>query len=137
LDSNREPIFDDQNFFNAYVKKMPIGMNITSIFYEIPYWEHLKIYHLLDPMHRFINVTSSSLRYISSKKSDTLGVRRDLISSNTKKKKWLRKKSRGEVGPSWSFKEGDVPWILKKYKFSLVKDVILGVKVPSLYKLVV
>jgi hypothetical protein len=46
-----------------------------------------------------------------------------------------KKKSRGEVGPSWSFKEGDVPWILKKDDFSLVKDVILGVKAPSLYGL--
>jgi hypothetical protein len=41
-------------------------------------------------------------------------MRRDIISSKTKKKHWPRKESRGEVGPSWSFKEGDVPWILKK-----------------------
>jgi hypothetical protein len=43
-----------------------------------------------------------------------LVVRRDLISSKTKKKHWPRQETRGEVGPSWSFKEGDVPWILKK-----------------------
>ena len=49
------------------------------------------------------------------KKSDTVVVRRDLISSNTKKRHWPRKESRGEDGPSWSFKEGGVPWILKKY----------------------
>ena len=66
-------------------------------------------------------------------KSDTLVVRRDLISSNTKKRHWPRKESRGEVGPSWYFKEGDVPWILKKYDISMVKDVLLGVKAPSLY----
>ena len=60
-------------------------------------------------------------------------VRRDLISSKTKNKHCPRKESRGEVGPSWSFKEGDVPWILKKVDVSLAKEVILGVKVPSLY----
>ena len=64
---------------------------------------------------------------------DTLVVRRDLISSNTKKRHWPRKYSRGEVGPSWSFKEGDVPWILKKDDLYMVKDVILGLKAPYLY----
>jgi hypothetical protein len=62
-----------------------------------------------------------------------LVVRRDLIASNTKKRHWPRKETKGEVGPSWSFKEGDVPWILKKDGFSGAKDVILGVKAPSLY----
>jgi hypothetical protein len=108
-------------------------MKRKSIFYELPYWEHLKISHLLDPMHIFKNVSSSLWRHISSKESDTLAVRRDLISSKTKKKHWPRQESRGEVGPSWSFKEGDVPWILKKEDLSLEKEVILGVKVPSLY----
>ena len=60
-------------------------------------------------------------------------MRRDLISSKTKNKHWPRKESRGEVDLSWSFKEGDVPWILKKEDFSLAKEVILGVKVPYLY----
>jgi hypothetical protein len=62
-----------------------------------------------------------------------LDVRRDLISSKNKKKHWPRQESRGEVGPSWSFKEGDVPWILNKEDISLAKEVILGVKVPYLY----
>ena len=46
-----------------------------------------------------------------------LAIRRDLISSKTKNKHWPRKESKGEVGPSWYFKEGDVPWILKKMIF--------------------
>jgi hypothetical protein len=62
-----------------------------------------------------------------------LVVRRDLISSKNKKKHWKIQESRGEVGPSWSFKEGDVPWILKKDDIYFSKEVILGVKVPSLY----
>jgi len=37
------------------------------------------------------------------------------------------KEKGGEAHPSWSFKEGVVPWILKKDDLSLVKNVILGV----------
>jgi hypothetical protein len=133
FDSNGEPMFDDPEFFDTYVEKIPIGMKRKYVFYELPYWEHLKIGHLLDPMHILKNVSSSLWRHISWNKSDTLVVRRDLIASNTKKRHWPRKETRGEVGPSWSFKEGDVPWILKKDDLSMVKDVILGVKAPSLY----
>ena len=84
-------------------------------------------------MHILKNVSSSLWRHISSKKSDTLAVMIDLISSNTKKKHWTKNKNIGEVGHSWSFKEGGVPWILKKDDLSMEKDVILGVKEPSLY----
>jgi len=56
-----------------------------------------------------------------------------LLIQRVKKKHWPRNESRGEVGPSWYFKAGDVPWILKKDDLSLEKEVILGVKVPSLY----
>ena len=66
------------------------------------------------------------------KETDTLDMRRDILYSKIKKKHWPRQESRGEVGPSWSFKEGDVPWILKKYDLSLAKEVILDVRVPSL-----
>jgi hypothetical protein len=114
FDSNGEPMFDDLELFDTYVEKFPIGIKRKSIFYELPYWEHLKIAHLLYPMHIFENVSSSLWRYISLNESDTSTVRRDLISSKTKNKHWPRQESRGEASPSWSFKEGDVPWILKK-----------------------
>ena len=117
FDSNGEPMFDDPEFFDTYVEKFPIGMKRKSIFYNLPYWEHLKITHLLDPMHIFKNVSSSLWRHISSKQSDTLVVRKDLITSKTKKKHWPRRLestgSEAGAGPSnsWFFKEGDVPWI--------------------------
>ena len=134
FDSNAKPLIDDLEFFNTHSEKIPIGMKRKSIFFELPYWEHLKIVHLLDPMHIFKNVSSSLWRHISSKKSYTLAIRRDLISSNTKNKQWPKKENRGEVGHSWSFKEGDVPWILKKDDLSVAKDVIFGgVEAPSLY----
>jgi hypothetical protein len=62
-----------------------------------------------------------------------MALRRDIIASNTKTIHWPRNKTRGEVGPSWSFKEEDVPWILKNYDISMGKHVILGVNEPSLY----
>jgi hypothetical protein len=54
------------------------------------------------------------------------------MASNTKKRHWPRGETR-EVGPSWYFKEDDVPWILKKDGLSMENDVILGVNAPSLY----
>jgi hypothetical protein len=135
FDSNGEPMFDDPEFFDTYVEKMPIGMKRKFVFYELPYWKHLNISHLLDPMHIFKNVSSSLWRHISWNKSDTMVFWRDIIASNTKRRHWPRTETRGEVGPSWYFKEGDVPCILKKCDLSMVKDVILGVEEPSLYGL--
>jgi hypothetical protein len=62
-----------------------------------------------------------------------LAIRRDLNVSNTKKRHWPKKETVREASPSWSFKEGDVSWILKKEDLSMVKDVILGVKAYYLY----
>ena len=112
---------------------MSVGMKRKYIFYELPYWEYLKIVHLLDPMCILKNVSCSLWRHISSKKSDTLAIGRDLISSNTKMKHFPKKENREEVGHSWSFKEGNIPWILKKDDLLMAKDVILGVKEPSFY----
>ena len=56
-----------------------------------------------------------------------------LVEPKLKKKHWLRQEIRGEVCPSWSFKEGDVPWILKKDDLSLEMEVIMNLGVPYLY----
>ena len=96
FDSNREPIFNDTEFFDTYDEKIPKGMKRKSIFYELPYWEHLKIAHLIDPMHTLKNVSSSLWTHISSKKKDKLSSKRDLISLNIKKKHWPRQENRGE-----------------------------------------
>ena len=110
-------MFDDLDFFDTYVNKFPIGMKRKYIFYDLPYWEHLNIAHLLYPMHIFKNVSYYLWRYISSKQSDTLAVRKYLITSKNKNKNWPRRLestgSESSVGPSnsWYFKEGDVPWI--------------------------
>ena len=74
------------------------------------------------------------------KQSDTLTVRKDLITLKTTKKHWPRRLesigSEAGSGPSNSlyFKEGDAPWVLKRDDLSLAKDVIIGVSVPSSYR---
>ena len=68
LNSIGEPMFDDPELFNTYVDKIPKGMKIKSIFYELPYWEHLNIVNLLYLMHIFKNVSCSLWIHISSKK---------------------------------------------------------------------
>ena len=83
-------MFNDCELFDTYDDKMPEGMNKKSKFYELPYWEHLNISHLLDLMHNFKNVSCSLWRHISSKKRDNMKVMKDLISANTKKKHWPR-----------------------------------------------
>jgi hypothetical protein len=104
FDSNGEPMFNDLEFFDTYVEKIPIGMKRKFVFYEIPYWEHLKIDHLLNPMHIFKSASSSLWRHISWDKSNTLIVRRNLIALNTKKRYFPRNETRGEDGTSWYFK---------------------------------
>ena len=112
--SNGEPMFDDPKFFDTYVDKFPIGMKRKYIFYNLQYWEHLKITHLLYPMNIFKNVSSSLWRNILLKQSDTLAIRKELITSKTKNKHWPRRLesmgSEAGIGPSnsWFFKEGDV-----------------------------
>ena len=119
FDLNGEPMFNDHEFFDTYDEKIPEGMKNKSIFYELPYWEYLKIAHLLDHVHIFKNVSCSLWHHIPSKKSDKLKVWRDLIFSNTKKNHCPRQENRGEDGHSFSYKKGDVPCILKKEDINL------------------
>ena len=80
FDSNGEPMFDDSELFNTYDEKIPEGMSTKSLFYKLPYWEHINISHLLYPMHIFRNVSCSFWHNISSKKkSENLKVKKDLI----------------------------------------------------------
>ena len=64
FDSNGEPMFNDPEFFDTYYEKIPKGMNSKSIFYELPYWEHINIVQLLDPVNIFKHVLSSLWRQI-------------------------------------------------------------------------
>ena len=59
----------------------------------------LRFHTYYDPMHIFKNGPSSLWRHISSKKSDTLAIMRDLIPLNAKNNYWPRQESRGEASP--------------------------------------
>jgi hypothetical protein len=61
-------MFNDPKFFNIYVEKIPTRMKRQFVFYVLPYWEHLKISHLLDPMHILKNISSFLQRHVSPKK---------------------------------------------------------------------
>ena len=37
FDSNGEHMFNDPDFFDTYVEKLPIGMKRKSNFYDLPY----------------------------------------------------------------------------------------------------
>ena len=38
FDSNGETMFNEPEFIDSFVEKIPIGMERKSVFYEIPYW---------------------------------------------------------------------------------------------------
>ena len=65
FNSNVEPLIDDPEFFDTYEEKMPIGMKMKSIFYDLQKWENIKIFNLLDAMYILKNVSSSLWGYIS------------------------------------------------------------------------
>ena len=41
-------MFNDPEFFDTHVYEIPMGMKMKSTFYELPYWDNLVIFHLLD-----------------------------------------------------------------------------------------
>ena len=74
FDSNGKYMLNDLEFFDTYVEKIPIGIKRKSIFYELPYWEHINISDLVYPMHIFKHVSCSLWHHISSKKNHKLDV---------------------------------------------------------------
>ena len=79
-------MFNKPKFFDTYVETTAIKMKREYVFYDIPYWVHLKIPYLLDLMHIFKNVSILFMEVDIIIQRDTLGVRRDIIISNTKNK---------------------------------------------------
>lgn len=72
--------------------KPPEGMKRLSILYSLPYWRHLLIGHLLDPMHIFKNVGHSLWKHITGAK-DTRAARDDLREIGVKKSLWTKTNS--------------------------------------------
>lgn len=89
-------------------KDPPKGMSRYSIFLALPYWESLKIQHLLDPMHIFKNVAQSTWDHIIGKK-DTLGAREDMKSINR-----LPPSIEPRMGKGGKLVLSKAPWVLSK-----------------------
>jgi hypothetical protein len=69
FDSNGDLMFNDIGLFDTYVEKIPIWIKRKSIFYDIFHCEHLKIVHLLEPMHICKNISSSLWSHMSLKEA--------------------------------------------------------------------
>ena len=88
----RVPHMNPRDWLRVWVHSDPkpaTGMKRLSIFYRLPYWKHLLIGHLLDPMHIFKNVGVSLWRHMMGGK-DTKVARDDLKEIGVKKHLWAR-----------------------------------------------
>lgn len=106
-------------------KDPPKGMSRYSIFLTLPYWESLKIQHLLDPMHIFKNVAQSTWDHIIGKK-DTLGAREDMKSINR-----LPPSIEPRMGKRGKLVLPKAPWVLSKVEQERVKGVIASIWTPT------
>ena len=105
----------------------PKGMSRRSILLTLPYWEKLKIQHLLDPMHIFKNVAQTIWDHLIGKK-DSIGAREDLRSIRR-----LPTSAVPRAGPSGRMVLPKAPWILAKKEQDRVKGVIASIRTPTGY----
>ena len=94
-----------------------------SIFFRLPYWTHLKINHLLDPMHIFKNVGSSIWEHVIGKR-DNVSVREDLRVAGRMRQAWPREEGGHVRLPS-------APWIISKKEEKQVKQAITTLHTPT------
>ena len=94
-----------------------------SIFFRLPYWTHLKINHLLDPMHIFKNVGSSIWEHVIGRR-DNVTVREDLRVAGRMRQAWPREEG-GHVRLPLA------PWIISKKEEKQVKQAITNLHTPT------
>ena len=94
-----------------------------SIFFRLPYWTHLKINHLLDPMHIFKNVGSSIWEHVIGKR-DNVSVREDLRVAGRMRQAWPREEG-GHIRLPLA------PWIISKKEEKQVKQAITTLRTPT------
>ena len=118
-------------FQSCFVSALNIGLKLTvynplcrySIFFRLPYWTHLKINHLLDPMHIFKNVGSSIWEHIIGRR-DNVSVREDLRVAGRMRQAWPREED-GHV------RLPPAPWIISKKEEKQVKQAITTLRTPT------
>ena len=99
-------------------------MKRLSIFHELPYWDHLIINHLLDPMHIFKNVGEMLWKTITGKR-ESKAERDDLMSIGRMPNLWPRPKSNGK------FVIPKAPWVLQRAEERQVKKTIATFQTPT------
>ncbi|KAL3702065.1 hypothetical protein R1sor_020087 [Riccia sorocarpa] len=83
------------------------GLRRWSILHQLPYWKHLQIHHLLDPMHIEANVVKSLIKHLFGEK-DNVRSRRACEEFNVHPDTWMQINEDGsETMPS-------APWVLRK-----------------------
>ena len=92
----------------------------------LPYWAHLKINHLLDPMHIFKNVAQNIWDHLVGAK-DTLAIREDMRSIGQLPNTWPR------VGEKGNIVLPNAPWILTNKQQKKVKGSIALFCTPTGY----
>lgn len=98
-----------------------------SIFFELPYWEHLLLRHNLDVMHIEKNVTDSvigTLLGIQGKNKDSVNARKDMVLLNVKHSLHPVPDGEGIMYPPASFN-------LSKDEKTMICEVIDSVRPPD------
>ncbi len=96
-----------------------------SIWFTLEYWRHLKIFHLLDPMHIFKNVGHSLWKHLVGLK-DSPASRASLVEYNSKPKLWPR-----ENNVSRNIEHPKAPWVLTPEEISILNNRIRSIRTPT------
>jgi hypothetical protein len=97
-----------------------------SIFFTLPYWENLKVNHLLDPMHIFVNVASNLWDHLTGSK-DSVEIWQDLQCTGRMRSVWPIEKCNGQITLP------PAPWCMSKDEEKDVKQVITKFRTPTGY----
>jgi hypothetical protein len=111
-----------------------ISWKKRSIFWDLPYWEHLEVRHCLDVMHVVKNVCDSivgTLLNIPGKTKDGINARKDMQFLNIRPDLQPAEKER-EKGKTCTYLKPAMHTLSKAEKKSLC-ECLHGVKVPSGY----
>ncbi|XP_078150750.1 uncharacterized protein LOC144546092 [Carex rostrata] len=111
-----------------------ISWKKRSIFWDLPYWQHLDVRHCLDVMHVVKNVCDSlvgTLLNIPGKTKDGINARKDMQFLNIRSDLQPTQKER-ENGKTCTYLKPAMHTLSKAEKKSLL-ECLHGVKVPSGY----
>ncbi len=93
------------DLWNTTSANHPEGMKRFSCFYDLKYWVHNTIHHLLDPVHIVKNVCHSLISHLLGEK-ESAKAWTDLEAWNLKKEFWKHEDGSYKVG-SWVFSKSE------------------------------